>query len=1328
MPDLLFDRQRTALIELWRLIEERRQGEEELAFSASRAEEAVLEKGEKSSKTLAVNQDRELAELDAAFQKEQEVLTSQQEAEEEAAQQALVDHVDQLETAEKEERTSIEDELKDALWMAESVAEGGQKRVQLQLATVQRQTVEVEERINALWQEVEPLLARFDLAREDVKPASKLPKSDADAPPDPQAPLAKADLVLHKMQHLRILPWTGWPLPTAVGIAVFAVTAVPIAFVQLNPVALVLWLVGSIAAGYFAGLLVRIILRSMARKRLRELGCKSILLLSQARHLAKQLLNQTEPWAVTEQAALRSKHEAESRKAEYLHRPRLEELARRTAYERAALEQQFDISAQARRLRDREALESSRLRYEQNRSSCLARQETERRDGEAAHAEGLQYVRLTSSQKIRDLRQRWQTEGSRLLGEIHELQHIAATWSQGQAPPGNGEDHESGAGGTAQPWFGIAGLTVGTLTVDVPALAGNLPTEMLAPLPNESLQVPAFVPFPRLGGVLLQAFGQGRVVTVRTLQALMLRLLTSLPPGKVRFTIIDPVGLGDNFAAFMHLADHDEQLVTSRIWTEPTHIEKQLADLTVHMENVIQRYLRSQFSSIEEYNEQAGEVAEPYRVLVVANFPVNFTPQAARRLVSIVQSGSSCGVYALVGLDTRQPPPQGFQVEDLEQLCQNLYWRQERFQWGDSDLDRFPFSLAEPPNSDQVIAAVQRVGALSRDANRVRVPFSFIAPGEEAVWRSDSRRGVTVPLGRSGAVARQALQLGKGTSQHVLVAGKTGSGKSTLWHALIANLALLYRPDEIELYLIDFKKGVEFKAYAQHRLPHARVIAIESEREFGLSVLQRLDAELRRRGDLFRAAGVNDVASYRDANPQITLPRILFIVDEFQEFFVEDDRLAQEAALLLDRLVRQGRAFGLHVLLGSQTLGGAYSLARSTVDQMAVRIALQCSEADAQLILNKDNAAARLLSRPGEAIYNDANGAVEGNEIFQVVWLPEEEREQILHRIRERANRDLPATAQRPALVFEGDTPAELERNGLLVACIKHREAEVSAAAPGTRETSDGFSPAPAPGSSTVATAWLGEAIAIKDPTAAVFRPQTGSNLLIVGQNAEAALALLTSAVVSLAVQQPSAHFVVLDGTEPHQPHAGYMKSFLEGWPQPTTLVERAGLVGALGSLTDAMNERLKGSPDRGSRYLLINGLQLYREFRRADDDLGFGRRGTERTISPLEQLQSLLRDGPGVGIHLLIWCDSLVNVMRSLDRQGLRECGQRVLFQMNAADSSHLLDSPVASRLGPNRALYSTHEVSQPEKFRPYGLPSLEWIAGIKKRASAPVLVPSVL
>ena len=57
-----------------------------------------------------------------------------------------------------------------------------------------------------------------------------------------------------------------------------------------------------------------------------------------------------------------------------------------------------------------------------------------------------------------------------------------------------------------------------------------------------------------------------------------------------------PVGLGENFSAFMHLADYNEQLVTSRIWTDAAHIEQRLTELTGHMENVIQVYLRNEFA------------------------------------------------------------------------------------------------------------------------------------------------------------------------------------------------------------------------------------------------------------------------------------------------------------------------------------------------------------------------------------------------------------------------------------------------------------------------------------------------------------------------------------------------------------------------------------------------------------------------------------------------------------------------------------------------------------------------------------------------------------
>src|SRR5438105_1852000 len=305
---------------------------------------------------------------------------------------------------------------------------------------------------------------------------------------------------------------------------------------------------------------------------------------------------------------------------------------------------------------------------------------------------------------------------------------------------------------------------------------------------------------------------------------------------------------------------------------------------------------------------------------------------------------------------------------------------------------------------------------------------------------------------------------------------------------------MFYSPSEVELYLVDFKKGVEFKAYASLSLPHARVIAVESEREFGLSVLQRLDVELSNRGEIYRTVGVNDLATYRDyarQHPELPhLPRIMLIVDEFQEFFIEDDKLAQESSLLLDRLVRQGRAFGIHVLLGSQTIGGAYSLARSTIDQMAVRIALQCSEADAHLILSRDNTEARLLSRPGEAIYNAQNGLPEGNNFFQIVWISDEQRDDLLRKIhrtvaeRHWARRD-------PLIVFEGNLPADPRKNKFLTPGPRAAAAEPNAF-----------------------RAYLGDAVAIKDPTCAVFRKQSGSNLMMVGQSEELAFNIQTTAAL----------------------------------------------------------------------------------------------------------------------------------------------------------------------------------------------------------------------
>jgi hypothetical protein len=153
---------------------------------------------------------------------------------------------------------------------------------------------------------------------------------------------------------------------------------------------------------------------------------------------------------------------------------------------------------------------------------------------------------------------------------------------------------------------------------------------------------------------------------------------------------------------------------------------------------------------------------------------------------------------------------------------------------------------------------------------------------------------------------------------------------------------------------------------------------------------------------------------------------------------------------------------------------------------MAVRIALQCSEADAHLILSEDNSAARLLNRPGEAIYNDANGLVEGNSPFQVAWLDDSQRDEYLGAVQRLAQQKGQRVSDQA--VFEGNIPADPLRNQAWRAHTARSSETVAITAP-----------------AEVPHLWLGESVAMTGPTRLEFPPRSGANLLVVGQDAQLA-------------------------------------------------------------------------------------------------------------------------------------------------------------------------------------------------------------------------------
>ncbi len=1224
------------------------------------------------------------------------------------------------------DETAIKKWLDDKLWMADSIFETAAPKPGEQFEALRKELAAAGDRLRGLEQ----------AARANLR-ACRMLALPAGAPPESPGTWGEGDCAA----RMKDASERAGAQATAITRAL-----IPRAFAALWPVVFLILGAGagvglgasrgarlpSILAWWGAGgaaftLLVLIGLFMLARKEMRRAGTALAAALAEARAAGERWLELA----------------GESRRKAEHHIRDTRDLDHRSAQTKAAAKREELHKARRARLAELEASMKSKLDDLTARRDAAAREVDEARDAaastaRAAHHSAVQDADKSHASVTRSAQQQREVALASLAAQWHrecDQAHalaVAARESAASACTPWADERwalEDRPGGWTPPAIIPPGVALGTLSLDLASLPGGRPIDPSLARPEPAIvTLPLALELPERASLLVRTAAQGRPEAIALLQSAMLRLLTTLPPGKARLTVIDPIGLGQNFAAFMHLGDYEPALVTDRIWTEPRHIEQRLTDLTEHMETVIQKYLRNQFPTIEDYNVHAGEVAEPYRFLVLTDFPTAINEMSAKRLASILDSGPRCGVYALIATDTRQPPPTGITAGDLNKCAVRLTWKPGRhadgsggagggFELDDPVLSRLPLTIEPPPADERFNRLVHMAGRNAKDSSRVQVPFDMIAPRREPedaspgagreLWSLSSASSFSVPMGRAGATKLQSITLGKGTAQHALIAGRTGSGKSTLLHAIITNLALWYSPAEVELYLIDFKKGVEFKTYAAHELPHARVIAIESEREFGLSVLRRLDAELKRRGELFRAAEVQDLAGFRAAHPGggsgggETMPRALLIVDEFQELFVEDDKLAQESSLLLDRLVRQGRAFGMHAILGSQTLGGAYSLARSTIGQMAVRIALQCSEADSYLILSDDNPAARLLSRPGEAIYNDASGAIEGNNPFQVAWLSEEARDAQLQRVREAQ-----ANAQRqgrtplpPPIIFEGSAPARLDRNHLLASM---REGRLT----------------PPPGLIRV---WLGEPIAIKEPTAAAFRRQAAANLLIVGQRDESALAMFVAALHSLAAHAPKSggtgvppvtgsaslapRALILDGTPADAPSFGTLERLAATLPISAEIVPYRSVDATIADLARTISQRAADeSLDAPPILLFIHGLQRFRSLRRPENEFDFGAAAAEGE-SPDKAFLRVLREGPNVGVHTVVWADTVATINRTLERSALKEFDQRVLFQMSASDSSALIDAATAGLIGANRALFYAEELGTIEKFRPYAL-----------------------
>ncbi len=790
--------------------------------------------------------------------------------------------------------------------------------------------------------------------------------------------------------------------------------------------------------------------------------------------------------------------------------------------------------------------------------------------------------------------------------------------------------------------------------------------------------VPAFAPLIGAGHLFIQ--GDDADTNRRFLQTILLRLLVSFPPGTLRFSLADPVGAGANLSAFLRLPD---TLRGVKVCWRPEEITNQLAALTDQIENVLQTRLLNLYPTIEAYNADKGELAVPYSILALNDFPAGFDEQMIERLAHIARNGPRAGVYLVATLNAQSPAPRDFDLNTL--LAQGTtvqFTAPDRLTWRDPEFGKYPI-VPDPLPAPELFNRLLEASARIEPATNLA--FKRIAIPERARWTGRAADGLSIPVGMNSAGEFQHLVLGEeGSVQHGLLGGITQSGKTNLLHVILTQLALKYPPEQLELYLVDYKVGVEFADYVAYGVPHVRVAALETDREFGVSVLRRLQAEIEARGDLFKQAGVTRIAEYH-ARGKI-MPRIVVVMDEFQVLFALGDRLADDAARLFEDLTRRGAAFGIHLLLSSQSPSNAGMHSNRIYNQLGLRVALQCLPNDARAILGEGNDAASQLERPGEAIYNDKMGDKNKNIFFRAALVELDQRRHFLAEIQKLAvGKNYP----RP-LTFEGRALARIETNIELL----------------THLVQPTWSPR-----ALTARVWLGEPIEIKAPTAAVLQRYGHSNLIVVGGEDAQTYGLLTTALLGLAAQRaPSdAQFIVADLARPDSPLAGSFARLAQAGtlplPHAVQVVGARQAGAALAQLMTLFAQRqASDAPITQEIYFFILGLQRWREARGAD------------VISQTEvgkQLVKLADEGPELGIHLLLSVDSVSTLDRVFKRGGITWFDLRVALNVPEQDSVAILEKNIAKDLEENRALFRDEdEPNRLEKFKPYGMPAAETLA----------------
>ena len=809
-----------------------------------------------------------------------------------------------------------------------------------------------------------------------------------------------------------------------------------------------------------------------------------------------------------------------------------------------------------------------------------------------------------------------------------------------------------------------------------------------------------------------------RDIVVSNLNAMTMQLFMTNVAGKVRFTFISPSDAGEAFASFMRFADVDERLVDTHVWGNSQRIEERLDVLLDRAQTINQDYLRGQYADILEYNQAAGKNAEPLQFLMVVDFPRGFTQAALEKLENIMSNGPKNGIYTILAgevgeLDGSNDANDPRYNAVLQRIVQHL--SRYRYENGMLCVPLRPSSairaghphanpqvqylpLQLPENRVELDDAIETMKKAVYNADRVTITYDDVTSGlthqPDRWFRYSDEKGISVPFALSGANKVLSLELASDAlspKYHTLVTGMIGSGKSTLLHTLIMGLLMKYSPEDVQIYLMDFKDGVEFKVYTEYNLKNFRAISIDTEPEFGLAVLKKIEAEMQARNNIFKQEGCRGLEGYRremaeKGNPHHGMPRTILIIDEFQEAFGRsDDPVMSEAAEIIKRLTLVGRAPAIYLIMATQDIKNAAALPETVYNQFETRIALKSSPDSARIILPDNPMADQLINLDkGVAIFNASAGNKDHNVQCRIAFCSEDEQRALLEQIAQKqAAAGFQVTGGTRLLL----SSIQDDRSNPLSHFEESGEIDQNDMSLGYR-------------------LFVGEPLSLENN----FHPQLlscrGKNLLLTGndqQRARITTAFIMGSLLYEMLRQqdtstePAITLFDLSSDAPQDDMFGQLVR---------SLPEKIRVYHA-GDVLDGLDMLEKELPVGRRQFVVFFGLNRARRLLIQPDAY---------TQAPREKFVSLLQRGPENNMSFIVWANSAENFL-SLYRDVLPCFEQRLVGGIPEEQITELIIGQAPANMKPKNAVYFDMDATETPKIRLYDQPTDSWMRQFIRR-----------